>query len=132
MWETLVAVVLVVALSPKFQERFVMLPEEVSVKVTVNGSEPFVGVPEKLAVGGGIAPARSLYTVAKLFATTTLPMERPTLGAVPLANCEITSEPTDVGAVPVPILFVRYAVCAPRLALVGSTNTFITVPPLSA
>ena len=47
----LVVVVLVVTPSPKFQKRFVMVPVELSVKVTVNGLTPRTGLPTKLAAG---------------------------------------------------------------------------------
>ena len=47
----LVIVVLVVTPSPKFQKRFVMVPLELSVKVTVNGLTPRTGLPTKLAAG---------------------------------------------------------------------------------
>src|SRR5216684_352349 len=45
------AVVLVVELSPKSQNRLVMVPVELSVKLTVNGLRPLVGSPLKLATG---------------------------------------------------------------------------------
>src|SRR5258708_481084 len=45
------AEVFVVEPSPKFQNRFVIVPAEVSVKLTVNGAMPMLGFPTKLAVG---------------------------------------------------------------------------------
>src|SRR6266568_2603954 len=51
MCEKVVAVVLVVELSPKSQNRLVMVPLELSVKVTVSGLSPLVGLPVKLAAG---------------------------------------------------------------------------------
>src|SRR6266566_3638783 len=51
MCEKVVAVVLVVELSPKSQNRLVMVPPELSVKLTVSGLSPLVGLPLKLAAG---------------------------------------------------------------------------------
>src|SRR6266851_1310986 len=51
MCEKVVAVVLVVELSPKSQNRLVMVPLELSVKLTVSGLGPLVGLPLKLATG---------------------------------------------------------------------------------
>src|SRR5712691_3575744 len=97
-----VSVVFVVAPSPKFQKRLVMVPVEVSLSVTSKGSTPLVGFPAKLATGGTI-PKRLLYAVVKLSATTTFPIDTPSFGALLLPNCEITKEPTEVGGVPLPI-----------------------------
>src|ERR1017187_6298665 len=47
----MLATVLEVAPSPKLQNRFVSVPVEVSVNVTVNGQAPRVGVALKLATG---------------------------------------------------------------------------------
>ncbi len=47
----MVEAVFVVVPSPKFQKRFVIVPIEVSVKVTSNGTNPLVGVPVKPATG---------------------------------------------------------------------------------
>src|ERR1041384_1106768 len=92
--------VLVVVLSPRFQDRLSgNVPVEVSVKVTTNGSIPLVGLAVKLATGGS-APSSSLYTVAKLSATTALPMATPSFGNDTLANCEMTNAPTEGGGVP--------------------------------
>src|ERR1051325_5698803 len=52
---TLVACVLNVAPLPKSQNRLVIVPVEVSVKTTWNGTTPFVGDAVKLALGT-IAP----------------------------------------------------------------------------
>src|SRR5579859_4492667 len=53
---TLVAVVLLVPPSPKLQNRLVIEPVEPSVNVTANGGVPFVGLPLKMAAGGGTDP----------------------------------------------------------------------------
>src|SRR6266446_6468606 len=50
------AAVLMVAPSPKSQNRLVIVPVELSVKVTLSGLRPVVGLPVKFAVGA-IAPA---------------------------------------------------------------------------
>src|ERR1039457_3603241 len=99
-------------LSPKSQNQFVIVPVEVSVKVTTKGSVPLVGVPLKLATGGR-APRRSLYTVAKLSATTALPIDPPSLARVVVPNSEITNEPTVNGGEPLPTGLLAYCVCAP-------------------
>src|SRR6266700_1615029 len=49
--EKVVALVLVVELSPKSQNRLVMAPVELSVKLTVSGLSPLVGLPVKAAAG---------------------------------------------------------------------------------
>src|SRR5437762_12002423 len=51
-----VAVMFVVAPSPKLQLRLVIEPIELSVKVTASGAAPLVGLSLKLATGGGIGP----------------------------------------------------------------------------
>src|SRR6266852_4807225 len=75
MCEKVVAVVLVVELSPKSQNRLVMVPLELSVKVTVSGLSPLVGLPLKLAAGTAAPiPVRALVLLPPLLVviTTTL------------------------------------------------------------
>ena len=48
----MVAVVLVPKESPKLHERLVIVPVELSVKLTVKDAAPAVGLPTKLAVSG--------------------------------------------------------------------------------
>jgi len=70
-----VTVVLVVTPSPKFQKRFVIVPLELSVKVTVNGLTPRTGLPTKLAAGTTApmpATALVLLPALPLVITTTL------------------------------------------------------------
>ena len=43
---------LVVEPSPKLQRRLVIVPVELSVKLTVSGAAPAVGLPTKLATSG--------------------------------------------------------------------------------
>src|SRR5438876_188565 len=71
----LVAVVLVVELSPKSQNRLVMVPLELSLKLTVSGLRPLVGLPLKLAAGATApVPASELVLLPALLLliTTTL------------------------------------------------------------
>src|SRR5437667_5250255 len=71
----LVAVVLVVELSPKSQNRLVMVPLELSLKLTVSGLRPLVGLPLKLAAGATApvpASALVLLPALLLLITTTL------------------------------------------------------------
>src|ERR1017187_2059665 len=128
-WRTLLFITLVVPPSPKLQDQLVTLPLDVSVKVTVSGTRPLVGLPVKLATGGK-GPRSSLYTVPKLSPTATLPINPPSLAIVPLSNCEIATEPTDDN--PVVTVFVAYRVCAPILPLVGFTYRITLVPPATA
>src|SRR6266481_9928079 len=66
------AVVLVVELSPKSQNRFVIVPLELSVKLTVSGLSPLVGLPLKLAVGATApVPVRALVLLPSLAVLTT-------------------------------------------------------------
>src|SRR2546423_7490125 len=51
-----VAVVFEVFPLPKFQNRFVIVPAEVSLKVTVSGGVPLVGAPLNNAIGGASVP----------------------------------------------------------------------------
>jgi len=52
-WVKLVAEVLVVELSPKFQKRFVITPTELSMNVTARGRVPAKGVAVNAGVGAG-------------------------------------------------------------------------------
>src|SRR6266436_5847242 len=75
MCEKVVAVVLVVELSPKSQNRLVMVPLELSVKPTVSGLSPLVGLPLKLAAGATApVPVSALVLLPSLSVlnTTTL------------------------------------------------------------
>src|SRR5215510_8528340 len=61
------AVVLVVLPSPKSQNLLVIVPVELSVKVTVRGLMPLVGVAAKLALGrDAAAPVRVLVLLPPL------------------------------------------------------------------
>src|SRR6266566_4969219 len=64
-----------VELSPKSQNRLVMVPVELSVKLTVSGLRPLVGLPLKLATGTAApVPVRALVLLPPLLVliTTTL------------------------------------------------------------
>src|SRR6266403_1534847 len=78
--EKVVAVVLVVELSPKSQNRLVMVPLELSVKLTVSGLSPLVGLPLKLAAGATApVPVRALVLPPFLLLTTTTLLKLPAL-----------------------------------------------------
>ena len=51
-WLRLVAAVFVVLPSPKFQNRFVIVPLELSVNVTPKAAAPVIGLALKLATSG--------------------------------------------------------------------------------
>src|SRR6266849_9018242 len=57
------ATVLLVAPSPKSQKPLVIVPVDLSVKDTVNGHMPIVGLPVKFAVGGNAPAPVSLLTL---------------------------------------------------------------------
>jgi hypothetical protein len=65
------AVVLVVP-SPKFHDRLVILPVEVSVKLTDTGAIPDVGVAEKLATGGAVVTLVTVMNFNLVFFTLPL------------------------------------------------------------
>src|ERR1017187_4175403 len=77
---TVVFSVFVVPPSPNVQDRFVIVPVDVSVNVTRNGTRPLVGVPLKLATGT-VAPAPITgFVVLPIFvAKTTLSVKPPAL-----------------------------------------------------
>src|SRR5438552_19109139 len=68
------AVVLVVTLSPKSQNEFVIVPVEKSVKETLKGQSPLVGSAEKAAEGGTAAEP-----VSKLVALPAMPLVKTAL-----------------------------------------------------
>src|SRR6266403_3792019 len=83
--EKVVAVVLVVELSPKSQNRLVMVPLELSVKLTVSGLSPLVGLPLKLAAGATApVPVRALVLLPPLSVLTTTTLLK--LAALPGAK----------------------------------------------
>src|SRR5439155_10226434 len=80
---TLVAVVFVIVPSPNCQNRFVMVPVEVSVKLTVRGASPFVGDALKAAEGATTpTPVRGLAEFPPSLLTSSAPLTLPAaLGA---------------------------------------------------
>src|ERR1043166_2705786 len=74
-WTKLLVVTLVVVPSPKFQSRLVMTPTDASVKLTVSGAGPFVGVPVKLETGVH-APPPSVQGMG-IWKVNIMPLERP-------------------------------------------------------
>ena len=83
MWLKEVAEVLVVEPSPKSQNRLVMVPEEESVKVTVKGLRPLVGVALKAAMGmTAPMPVTMLVLLPKAERKRTTLLKLPALGGV--------------------------------------------------
>src|ERR1051326_8872569 len=80
-----VALELVVAPSPKSHKRLVMVPAEVSAKLTINGQKPLVGVAWKFACGiDAPVPVTLLVKLPSLaLRMTTLLLKTP---SVPGAN----------------------------------------------
>src|SRR6266568_215219 len=100
--ERVVAVVLVVELSPKSQNRLVMVPVELSVKLTVSGLRPLVGLPLKLATGTNApVPVRALVLLPSLSVlnTTTLLKVAALLGAK-LTSTFVEPKAAKVNGVP--------------------------------
>src|SRR6266704_378304 len=89
MCEKVVAVVLVVELSPKSQNRLVMVPLELSVKLTVSGLSPLVGLPLKLAAGATApVPVSALVLLPSLAVLNTTTLLK--LAALPGAKLTTT------------------------------------------
>src|ERR1051325_2811915 len=89
MWVKLVAVVLVVEPSPKSQKRLVMVPVELSVKLTVRGETPLVGLAMKPADGTRApVPVSVLVLMPPLAEPTTRLLVKPS--ALPGENCTTT------------------------------------------
>src|SRR5437867_2252836 len=102
MCEKLVAVVLVVELSPKSQNRLVMVPLELSVKLTVSGLRPLVGLPLKPAAGATApVPASELVLLPALLPliTTTLLKVAALVGAKRTTTL-VEPKPAKVNGVP--------------------------------
>src|SRR5438445_5562224 len=75
-----VAAVLVVVPSPKSQKRLVIVPVELSVKLTASGRSPLVGLPAKLAVGPTApVPVRVLVLLPPSLEITTTLLKLPAL-----------------------------------------------------
>src|SRR2546430_14191203 len=102
MWLKVVAVVLVVELSPKSQNRLVMVPVELSVKLTVSGLSPLVGLPLKLAAGATApVPLSALVLLpALLLLTTTTLLKVVALPGAKLTTRLVEPKPARLKGVP--------------------------------
>src|SRR6058998_908890 len=106
-----VALVSVVELSPKSQNRLVMVPLELSVKLTVSGLSPLVGLPLKLAAGA------------------TAPVPVSALVLLPALAVLITTTLLKLAALPGTKLTTRFVELKP-LRLKGVPETMVKGPPL--
>src|SRR6267142_6171694 len=98
----LLAVVLVVTPLPKFQERLVIVPEEVSVKVTASGTGPLVGVAEKDAAGTTTWPQQ---TWARMLTVSRYQPVPPLLLSVPARHLNWTCWPAaEAGRLTRPVM----------------------------
>src|SRR3989442_3633959 len=102
MCEKVVAVVLVVELSPKSQKRLVMVPLELSVKLTVSGLSPLVGLLVKLAAGATApVPVSALVLLpALLLLTTTTLLKVAALPGAKLTTRLVEPKPLRLKGVP--------------------------------
>src|ERR1017187_1732828 len=96
-YNTVVVNVFVVPPSPKLQNRFVMVPVDVSVKVTANGTRPAMGLPLKLSTGS-IAPTPVTAFVAPppLLAKTTCLVKLPAFAGVKLTTTFVEPKPATL------------------------------------
>src|SRR6266700_4436334 len=96
------ALVLVVELSPKSQNRVVMVPLELSVKLTVSGLRPLVGLPLKLAAGATApVPVSALVLLPSLAVlTTTTLLKVPVLPGAKLTTRLVEPKPARLKGVP--------------------------------
>src|SRR6266567_7865317 len=102
MWLKVVALVLVVELSPKSQNRLVTVPLELSAKLTVNGLSPLVGLPLKLAAGATApVPVSALVLPPPLLVliTTTL-LKLPVLPGAKVTTRLVEPKPARLKGVP--------------------------------
>src|SRR6266567_2211896 len=132
MWLKVVALVLVVELSPKSQNRLVMVPLELSLKLTVSGLSPLVGLPLKLAPGATApVPVSALVLLPSLAVlTTTTLLKVPVLPGAKLTTRSVGSSAqaslviTNQGGALEPTATV------PKLRLPGETPSWAGVRPL--
>src|SRR5229473_4869892 len=96
------AVVLVVELSPKSQNRVVIVPLELSVKLTVSGLRPLVGLPLKLAAGATApVPVSALVLLPSLAVlTTTTLLKAAALPGAKLTTRLVEPKPARLKGVP--------------------------------
>ena len=102
MWVKLVAVVLVVEPSPKSQKRLVIVPVELSVKVTTKGSKPAVGLAEKCAAGIRAPVPVSVFVLAPALAelTTRLLVKLAALPGMNWTTTLVEPKPVRLNAAP--------------------------------
>src|SRR6266571_4660031 len=158
MCEKVVALVLVVELSPKSQNRLVMVPLELSVKLTVSGLSPLVGLPLKLAAGATapfpvsallLLPALPLLTTTTLLKVVALPGAKLTTRLVELKPARLKGVPERIVKGP-PLIVARPLLSdappwlvstklawaleptatVPKLRLTGETPSWAGVRPL--
>src|ERR1017187_10330493 len=93
--------VFVVPPSPKVHNRFVIVPVDVSVNVTANGTRPAVGLPLKLGTGT-IAPAPVTAFVAPppILAKITWSGKLPALAGVKLTTTFVEPKPAILNGLP--------------------------------
>src|SRR5260370_11039658 len=104
-WLKVVAVVLVVELSPKSQNRLVMVPLELSVKLTVSGLRPLVGLPLKPAAGATApVPVRALVLPPLLLLATTTLLKLAALPRAKRTSRLVEPNPVRLKGVPETIL----------------------------
>src|ERR1035437_10097939 len=101
MYATVVFSVFVVPPSPNVQDRFVIVPVDVSVNVTRNGTRPLVGVPLKLATGTvAPAPITGFVELPMFVAKTTLSVKLPVLTGVKLTTTFVELRVATVNGLP--------------------------------
>src|SRR6266700_3359457 len=148
--EKVVALVLVVELSPKSQNRVVMVPLELSVKLTVSGLSPLVGLPLKLAPGATapvpvsafvLLPPLPLLTTTTLLKVATLPGAKRTTRLVELKPARLKGVPERIVKGPPLIVAPPWLVITklawaleptatvPKLRLPGETPSWAGVRP---
>ena len=129
---------LVTAPSPKLQNRVLIVPVEVSVKVTTNGATPLVTSAEKAAAGTTAPlPVTGLVADPPLAVVTTTGLVNPP--TVTGANCTVTLVEPPTGTVkvaPVRMLYGAPTVAVPLVTgvppLLETTKTSCELPPVAS
>src|SRR2546422_559371 len=95
------ALVFVVEPSPKSQKRFVIVPVELSVKVTVSGLRPAVGLAVKLAAGTSApVPITELVLLPPPLVITIALLKLPALAGVNRTTKFVEPNPDRLNGVP--------------------------------
>src|SRR6516225_9128811 len=101
MWVRLVLEVLVVVPSPKSQNRFVIVPAEKSLKATVSGISPLVGLALKLATGARAPePLRPLVAAPPPLLTTSALLKAATPVGLKLTTTLVDPNPARLNDAP--------------------------------